>query len=170
MTIERKSILDLGTSHRILLSLFATLATGSSSSDRRLGTFLLGRTLRALLVELFKLLLVLLFRIPLTSLKNQDTNQDEGKDGVAGSQYFETVLTAEYLLGVFLVSSQFSTIDATAHEAETLDNVRDVDSDTADVQDQAGSIKEHVGLGGLVQFGEHSSKSNEDDDVQNAWD
>lgn len=130
---KKKVNLDLRISHRALLSLFATLATCSSSSDRRFGAFLLGRTLRALLVELFELLLIFLLRIPLTSLENQDTNQNERKDSVAGSQYFEAVLATEDLLSVLFVSSQFSTIDTAAHEAETLDNVGNVDSDTANV-------------------------------------
>jgi hypothetical protein len=155
-----------------LLLLLAALSAAASGSNRRFGTFLLGRgALRALLVEVFVLLLILSLRIPLTSLEDQDTDQDQSKNSVARSQYFETVFTAENLLRVVLGSrSQLRAIHATAHEPETLDDVGDVDGDTAHIQDQTSTIEEHVGLGRLVQLREHSGNANENDNVQDAGD
>src|SRR5690242_16765325 len=108
-----------------LLLLLATLSSAATGSNGGFSTFLLGRgALGALLVEFLVLLLILPLRIPLTSLKDQDTDQDQSKDGVARSQYFETVFTAENLLRVVLGSrSQVRAIHTTAHEPETLDDV-----------------------------------------------
>lgn len=165
--------LSLSHTHTPLsLPLFATLAARSSRGDGRFGT--LGRRgFRGFLValEFLILLFIFLLGIPLAGLQDQDADQDQGQDGIARGEHLQAVLAAEDLIGfVGSVSGQVGAVLAATHEAETLDDVGDVDGHAAHVEDQTGAVEQHVRLRRLVQLGDHAGEPQEDDDVQDARD
>lgn len=156
----------------ILLPFLAVLTGRSSGGDRRLGALFLGRVvtlLVALLVEFLRFLFVLPLGIPLTSLENQHTDQDEGENGVASSENFEAIFPTKNLFGVLFGWGQVDTVPSASNETKSLDNIGNVNSHTTDIENQARAIKEHVRLGRFVQLCNHAGKPDEDDDMQYTW-
>lgn len=126
-----------------------------------------------LLLSLFCSVIPLaLLSIPLTGLQDQDTNQDQGKNGVASSQHAQRVLAAEQELAVVLCRMCEAVLvllpQTGANGAQASDNVGDIDGNTNDVEDERGAVKEEVGLAGAEELDEETEEANADHNVEQA--
>lgn len=125
---------------------------------------LLGRTL----------LTVLLLGIPLAGLEDQDADEDERQDGVAGREHAEAVLPAEDDLAVDAALARLLPLlgvpDLGADGAQALDGVGGVDGDDDEVEDHGGAVEEEVGLAGAPHLDDEAAKDGGQDNVEDARD
>lgn len=151
-----------------LLSLLALLAR------RRRGLLLLAGSASSLLIALLRLRGIPLLGVPLASLQDKDTNQDEGKNGVAGSHNAQAVLPSQDVLALNLCSARLPELlgvpQVGADGAEALDNVGRVDSKGNDVEEKRSAVKQKVGLAWAEELDQHAGKSDKDHDVEHAAD
>lgn len=133
---------------------------------------LMGLLLVVLLVHLHNLIGLLLVGIPLASLQDQDTDEQKSQDGIAGSENLERILSSKIVAGIInlaLCESRVA-VDARGDNAHALDNVGNVNGDTAHVQYKTGAVEEEVGLRRLVQLGDEAQETGSDDNVEDARD
>lgn len=106
-----------------------------------------------LLFKLDRLIVVLALGVPLAGLQDEDADQDEGQDGIAGGQDAQAILAADddvaeggdvghgaLALGHGLV------VDAVGDDAQALDDVGDVDDDADEVEHERGAVEQEVGF------------------------
>lgn len=112
----------------------------------------------------------------MAGLEDQNADEHKSEDGVARSKNAEAVFAANVLgiagsgcIGVGLDNLSLAVV-ARRDDAQTLDDVGDVDNDAAHVKDQAGAVEEHVRFGGLVQLRDEAKQAGANDDVENAAD
>lgn len=116
------------------------------------------------------LLLILPVGIPLTRLQNQNTHQHQRKNGITSRHNLQTVLPTQDLILIVGGRGKIRPVLTQRRETETLDDIRDVDSDTAHVEDEGGAVEEHIRFGGAVEFRDEASETEEDDDVEDSGD
>ncbi len=165
----------------MLLLIGPLLGGGGGTAARAVavGTLLLGGGGSVALFALV-LLVVLVLGVPLAGLEDEDADEDEGEDGVAGGHDLEAVLAAEDHGAVGSggggggrgqVAGEVGGVpDAGADEAQALDDVGDVDADADDVEHERRAVEQHVALGGLEQLDEEAAEAGADHDAQHARD
>lgn len=123
-----------------------------------------------LLVHLFDLVGLLLVGVPLASLEDQNTNEQESQDGVAGSQNLERIFSAEIVAGIIGLALDKGrvAVDTRSDDAHALDNVGNVYSDTAHVKHKTGTVEQKVGFGRSVKLGDEAQETSSDDNMEDA--
>lgn len=117
---------------------------------------------------------LLLLGVPLASLENENSNQNESENGVASREDLQAVLAAEDELAVLaLVRLAIEAIvgpDLAADASQSLDNVGNVDTEADEVENERGAVKEEVGLARSEELDEEAEEADRDDDVEDAAD
>lgn len=124
-----------------------------------------------------QLLSLLPLSVPLPSLQHQDSHQDQGENSVTRSQHPQAIISTERDLlpgldardadGQFALD-ELAVIGAAADDAQTLDDVGQVDNNAAHVEHEAGAVEQRVRLRRPVQLDEEAQEPDADDDVQDA--
>lgn len=117
---------------------------------------------------------LLLLGIPLTSLENENSDQDESENGVASRENLQAVLATKDELAILaLVRLAVEAIvgpDLGTDASQSLDNVGNVDTEADEVENERGAVKEEVGLAGSEELDEEAEEADRDDDVEDAAD
>ncbi len=130
-------------------------------------------------IHLRNLRLLLLLRIPLARLQHQNSHQHQRQNRITRRQDPQTILTSHNIHTIHVHRPSLPDlthqplirpIRPRSNKPQPLDDIRDIHRDAAHVQHEAGAIKQHVRLGGLVQLHDEAEQAGADDDVQDARD
>lgn len=133
-------------------------------------------------LQLRALFLLRSFGIPLSELQHQHPHKDQGKDSIAGGQDFEVVLSSQHAVArVRVVAHTVDIVEPVlvhavksfavcphTDNAESFDDVGQVQDDRDHVQHQTAAVKQHIRLGRFVQFPHQPDQTGRGDDVEDA--